>query len=121
MSDRAALTAGPARESRARQRGELRRGATRRVRRAAAEALEPRRLLAATLYVDNTGDFVITADNGPPGLSTGDTVTWNPGSGSRHGSQVAGLAFGASAFDSIQAAVNAAATGDTVRVAGGKF
>ena len=98
-----------------------RQGVARRLQRAAAEALEARRLLAATLFVDNPGDFVITTDNSPPSLSPGDTVTWNPGAGSRHGGPVAGLTFQVNAFDSIQGAVNAAAAGDTIRVAGGTF
>src|SRR5262245_44830057 len=75
------------------------------------EQLEDRRLLA-TLYVDNALDYAITTDTAPNGLSNGDTVTWNPGAGSQHGSPVTGLTFGTNAFSTIQAAVNAAAAGD---------
>jgi uncharacterized repeat protein (TIGR01451 family) len=84
------------------------------------ESLEDRRLLA-TLYVDNPGDFVITTDTAPGGLSNGDTVTFNPGAGSQHGGAVAGLTFGTNAFGTIQGAVNAATAGDTVRVGPGTF
>src|SRR5437773_2323923 len=62
------------------------------------EALEDRRLLATTRYVDNPGDFNITTDTAPPGLSAGDTVTWDPGAGSQHGAAVPGLIFGTNAF-----------------------
>src|ERR1051325_9607635 len=68
------------------------------------ETLEDRRLLA-TLYVDNQGDFMITNDVAPGGLSTGDTVTWDPGPGSQHGGAVPGLLFGTNAFSTIQSAV----------------
>src|SRR5205085_4934292 len=78
-------------------------------------------LFAATLYVDNTADYAITNDVAPAGFSTGDTVTWNPGPGSAHGGSVAGLIVGTNAFDTIQGAVNAAAPGDTIRVAPGTF
>src|SRR5262245_2861931 len=77
------------------------------------ETLEDRRLLA-TLYVDNPGDFVITTDQGAPGLDNGDTVTWNPGAGSQHGPAVTGLTFGTNAFSTIQSAVTAATAGDTL-------
>ena len=73
-------------------------------RRLLLEGLEARHLLAATLYVDNPGDFVVTNDVAPPGLSAGDTVTWNPGAGSQHGGAVAGLTFGTNAFSTIQSA-----------------
>ena len=42
------------------------------------EQLEDRTLLS-TFYVDNAGDFVITIDQGAPGLDAGDEVTWNSG------------------------------------------
>ena len=113
VADRSAAVPGEPRPRRRRP------WAARRLQRAAAEVARVRRLLAATLFVDNPGDFVLTTDVSPPGLSPGDTVTWNP-AGSRHGSAVAGLTFGVNAFDSIQAAVNAAAAGDTIRVAGGR-
>ena len=84
------------------------------------ESLESRRLLA-TLYVDNPGDYVITTDQGAAGLDNGDTVTWDPGAGSAHGGPVTGLTFGTDAFGTIGGAVTAAASGDTIRVAGGTF
>ena len=84
------------------------------------EGLEDRRLLA-TLYVDNAADFDVTTDQGAAGLSAGDTVTWDPGAGSQHGSAVAGLTFGTDAFSSIQDAVNAADPGDEIRVGPGTF
>src|SRR5689334_13454724 len=84
------------------------------------ETLEDRRLLA-TLYVDNPGDFMITNDTAPSGLSTGDTVTWDPGAGSQHGAAVPGLIFGTNAFSTIQSAVTAASPNSTIRVAGGTF
>src|SRR4051812_37257518 len=91
--------------------------------RLAVEALEFRHLLAATLYVDNPGDFVITNDVSPlgPTPTAGDTVTWNPGPGSQHGGAVTNLTFGATAFGSIQDAVNFASAGDTIRVGPGTF
>jgi hypothetical protein len=93
-----------------------------RKRRLLVESLEARQMLA-TLYVDNAGDFAITNDQGGAGLDNGDTVTWSPGAGSQHGAAVAGLIFGASAFATIQSAVNAAnvAGGDVIRVAAGTF
>ena len=84
------------------------------------EWLESRNLLA-TLYVDNAADFVITSNVGDPGLSAGDTVTFNPGAGSAHGSAIAGLTFGTNAFSSIQAAVDASTAGDEIRVGPGTF
>jgi SdrD B-like domain/Right handed beta helix region/Carboxypeptidase regulatory-like domain/FG-GAP-like repeat/Prealbumin-like fold domain len=85
------------------------------------ERLESR-ITPSTRFVDNPGDFIITTDQGTLGvLDSGDTVTWNPGAGSQHGGPVAGLTFGTDAFDTIQGAVNAAAAGDTIRVAGGTF
>ena len=56
---------------------------------------------AATRYVDNPGDYAITTDQGAPGLDNGDTVAWNPGANSAHGSAVSGLTFGADAFGTI--------------------
>src|SRR5262245_53176683 len=73
------------------------------------EALEGR-IAPATLYVDNFSDLAthITVDNGAPGLSAGDIVTWDPGAGSAHGGAVAGLDFGVNVFANIQDAINAA-------------
>jgi hypothetical protein len=76
---------------------------------------------AATLYVDNPGDYIITNDQGAAGLDCGDTVTWDPGAGSQHGAAVGGLIYCTNAFGTIQDAVNAATAGDTIRVAGGTF
>jgi SdrD B-like domain/FG-GAP-like repeat/Right handed beta helix region len=85
------------------------------------ERLESR-ITPSTRFVDNPGDFIVTNDQGTVGvLDSGDTVTWNPGSGSQHGGPVAGLTFGTDAFSTIQSAVNAASAGDTIRVAGGTF
>src|SRR4051794_14618183 len=64
------------------------------------EQLETRQLLAASVYVGENlpTDFTITNDTAPPGLSNGDTVTWNP-SGTQHPQgAVAGLIFGTDAF-----------------------
>src|SRR5262245_2881308 len=75
----------------------------------------------AVLFVDNTSDFIVTTDQGAIGLDIGDTVTWSPGSGSAHGGQVQNLTLGTNAFTSVQAAVNAASAGDTIRVGSGTF
>ncbi|HEX5166529.1 MAG TPA: right-handed parallel beta-helix repeat-containing protein, partial [Thermomicrobiales bacterium] len=85
------------------------------------QAIEPRILLSADFFVDNPGDYLVTNDQGIIGLSNGDTVTWNPGAGSAHGGPVSALTFGVNAFGRIQDAINAAAPGDTLRVAGGTF
>jgi uncharacterized repeat protein (TIGR01451 family) len=107
--------------SRSRTNRELRRFGRSAASRHFFEALEDRRLLA-TLYVDNPGDFLITNDTAPSGLSAGDTVTWNPGAGTQHPTApVAGLTFGTDAFGTIQSAVDHAMIGDTIRVAGGTF
>lgn len=87
------------------------------------EGLEDRRMLA-TFYVDDS--FLITSDTDPSGLSPGDTVTWQAGSGSAHSpSTVSGLTFGTNAFTSIQAAVDAAAStaeeNDLILVGSGTF
>ena len=85
------------------------------------EVLEPR-IAPANLFVDNAGDFVITTDTGSPGLTNGDTVTWNPGVGSGHAGPQTGLIFGTNAFSTIAAAITAASsTGDTIRVGPGTF
>ncbi|HUE73169.1 MAG TPA: right-handed parallel beta-helix repeat-containing protein [Pirellulaceae bacterium] len=104
----------------------LRRAARRRVwqvsaRRAFLETLESRCLLA-TFYAGNEDDYIITNDQGAAGLDNGDTVTFspNPSAGSGH-SVVPDLTFGTEAFTTIQGAVDAAAAGDTVRVAPGTY
>ncbi|HJT34020.1 MAG TPA: DUF4214 domain-containing protein [Pirellulales bacterium] len=71
--------------------------------------------MLATLYVAPT--FAITNDVAPPGLSAGDTVTWDSGKPD----QQSGLTFGTNAFSDIQTAVNAAASGDTIQVAAGLY
>lgn len=78
------------------------------------ELLESRRVLA-TLYV--APSFAITNDVAPPGLSAGDTVTWDAGKPD----QQTGLTFGTNAFSDIQTAVNAASSGDTIQVAAGLY
>src|SRR5262245_55734624 len=86
------------------------------------ERLEDRLAPAATLFVDNPVDFIITTDQGAAGLDNGDVVTWDAGAGSEHSpSVVPGLIFGVNAFSTIQSAVNFATAGDTIRVAGGTF
>lgn len=73
-----------------------------------------------TYYVDNPGEFIITTDNAPAGLSAGDIVTFSP-TGGRH-SAVAGLTFGTNAFATIQDAINTVSSAyDVIRVAGGTF
>src|SRR5262249_36513333 len=79
------------------------------------------RITPATRFVDNPGDFIITNDQGAPGLDNGDTVTWNPGTGSAHSGPVAGLVFGTDAFGTIQGAIDAAGAGDVINVADGTF
>ena len=70
--------------------------------------------IPAEIYVDNVaspvisggmaGDFFVTTDQGTIGmLDNGDTVTWQGGGAT---SDVPGLIFGATAFSSIQAAIN---------------
>lgn len=71
--------------------------------------------MLATLYVAPT--FAITNDVAPPGLSNGDTVTWDAG----QPDQQTGLTYGTNAFTDIQSAVNASSSGDTVRVAAGTY
>ncbi|MEM9478473.1 MAG: right-handed parallel beta-helix repeat-containing protein, partial [Verrucomicrobiota bacterium] len=68
-------------------------------------------------YVDQAGDYTITNDVAPAGISSGDTVTWNGTSGG----PVPNLIFGTSAFDSVQAAVDAAGDGCTVHIADGTY
>ena len=86
-----------------------------------AIGLEPLegRITPAVRYVDNPGDYVITTDQGAPGLDNGDTVTFNPSGGTQ--TPVTGLIFGTDAFSTIQAAVNFATAGDTINVAQGTF
>lgn len=73
-----------------------------------------------TYYVDNPGDFLITTDVAPAGLSAGDIVTFSPGAGAH--STVAGLTFGTNAFGTIQDAINAVtAAYDVIEVGGGTF
>jgi hypothetical protein len=73
-----------------------------------------------TYYVDNPGDFLITTDVAPAGLSAGDIVTFSPSGGVQ--TQVAGLTFGTTTFATIQDAINAVTTAyDVINVAGGTF
>ncbi len=108
-------------------------------RKIAHEALEQRQLLANDLYVGNTTtalgntvDFIETANGaGTSGvIDNGDTVTWlgadeAPG-GSGVNADVENLSFGSitssqGAFGSIQAAINAAQSGDTIYLAPGVY
>lgn len=70
------------------------------------------------LYVANDSGFNVTNDTAPLGLNAGDTVTWNGGG---QFSAVQNLTFGTNAFDSINAAVAAANSGDTIDVAPGTY
>ncbi|HEY2413809.1 MAG TPA: right-handed parallel beta-helix repeat-containing protein [Pirellulaceae bacterium] len=92
----------------------IRRGCPTRRSRFFFEQLEDRRLLTI-LYVDNPGDFM------PANPGNGDTVTWDPGPNSQHGTAVPNLVFGTTAFGTIQSAVDAATAGDTIRVGPGTF
>jgi parallel beta-helix repeat protein len=80
------------------------------------ESLEDRRVLAV-LYVANDAGFTDATNPGHP--QTGDTVTWN--GGGQFTSPVSGLTFGSNAFDTINAAIAAAGTGDTIEVAPGTY
>jgi hypothetical protein len=78
--------------------------------------------IAETLYVDEPADYIITTDNGAAGLDAGDIVTWIGDGTAGNADDVTGLAFGSTAFDAIQDAVNAVAIPDqTVRIADGMF
>jgi hypothetical protein len=66
-------------------------------------------------------DFTITNDVAPPGLSAGDTVSWNPGGGQHPAGQVDGLIFDCQAFTSIDAANAAVTSGGTVNVEAGLY
>src|SRR5690349_8425241 len=70
---------------------------------------------ASQLYVDQAADYIITTDNGAPGLDAGDIVTWNGAP------QTAGLTFGTSAFSLINDAIGAASAGDSIHVAAGTY
>lgn len=77
---------------------------------------------SSLFYVGTANDFTVTTDTGSSGLSTGDTVTWNPGPSSALGAPVPGLIYGTTAFGTINAAIHAAAsTGDSIKVGPGTF
>jgi hypothetical protein len=90
---------------------------------AARVCIEPleTRIAPATLFVDNAADLIITTDIGAVGLSTGDTVTWDPGAGSAHGAAVTGLIFGTTAFSTIASAITASIPNDQIKVGPGSF
>ncbi|XZE35110.1 tandem-95 repeat protein [Pirellulaceae bacterium SH501] len=102
-----------------------------------AEGLEQRQLLAGDIFyagdtfVDApaTGPaaFVITTDQGSTGPDDGDTVTFT-GANSQTGiadtgndTDVPGLVLGTNAFTSLQDAINAATSNDTIYVAPGTY
>lgn len=64
-----------------------------------------------TTYVDSATDF------SPANPSTGQTVTWKPGTVDA----VSGLRFGTTAFSSVQAGIDAADAGGTVLIAAGTY
>ena len=106
------------------------RSANRHARRAnrwhAIEQLEDR-VTPAAFYAGEISDFLITTDVNTLALDNGDTVTWNPQSDQHDGKGAeAGLTFGANAFTSIQAAINAASadksgTAEVVYVTAGSY
>ena len=64
---------------------------------------------------------MITNDLAPAGLSTGDTVTWNP-DGTQHPlGTVTGLIFDYEAFATVQGGINAVTVGGTVYVEAGTY
>ncbi len=70
-------------------------------------------------YVHAVGsDFTITTDQGTAGLDAGDQVTWN---GTSLGGPIVQLVFGVDAFTSVQSAVNATESDETVHIAGGTY
>jgi len=80
-------------------------------------------LFPTAVYVGNNTptDFAITNDVSPPGLSNGDTVTWNPGGAQHPLGTVSGLTFGYNAFISIQTALDNVSAGGIVYVEAGVY
>jgi len=78
------------------------------------ESLEDRSV-PAVLFADLPEAFSIQNDVGPAGFSTGDTVTWNGVE------PVSGLIVGSQAFGSVQQALSAAKSGNTIRIAPRNF
>src|SRR6266446_3445039 len=72
---------------------------------------------ASSFYVDDhASDYTLVSDNdNSHTVTNGDGVTWNGPT------TVSGLTFGTNAFTSIQQAVNAANSGDTINVAAGTY
>ncbi len=81
-----------------------------------AEPLVERHLLAS-FFVDEAADFQIDSDLAPSGLSSGDTVTWKPGTAD----ETSGLLFDTNAFTALQDVHLPATSGDTIHIAPGQF
>jgi hypothetical protein len=92
----------------------LRRSAKQRERKLVLQTLERRQMLA-TVYVND--NWHIANDTGPTGLSTGDMVD----NSSDPGAPTITAAFGSTAFSDIEAAIAAAANGDTISVLAGSY
>ena len=76
------------------------------------DPLEPRRLLASVVYVND--DWTIIADTAPPGLSPGDTV-------SDHASSISNKTLAQNAFASIASAIASVDPNGTVNLLPGTY
>src|SRR5689334_18258167 len=83
---------------------------------ASIQSLEQRRLLAATVYVND--NWQIVTDTGPAGLSSGDTVQSNPSSGDVN---VGTHTYGTDAFQTVSDGVTNVSSGGTVNVLNGNY